>query len=104
MFSFEHKTSFAMIECLLIKKCYAGIKTQMFFMAGYTLGGSILKVIPMFRGNRFFNFSMAFKTFSPGDFFSLLMTLTAIWYSLQLFMRAREFSRRNLCLQDTANT
>jgi len=78
MFSFERKTGLVMIECLLIKKRYAGINAQMFFMAGYTLGGGILKVIPMFRGNRFFNFSMAFKTFSPCDFFSLFMTLTAI--------------------------
>jgi hypothetical protein len=78
MFSFEHKTSLAMVECFFVKKCYTGIATQMFFMAGNTLGGGILKVIPMLRGNRFFNFSMALKTFSPCDFFSVLMTLTAI--------------------------
>jgi hypothetical protein len=78
MFSFENKTSLAMIERLLIKKRYVGIATQMFFMTGNTIGGSILKVIPMLRSNRFFNFSMTLKTFSSSDFFSMLMTLTAV--------------------------
>jgi hypothetical protein len=50
----------------------------MFFMAGNAIRGNILKVIPMLRRDCFFNFSMALKTFSPSDFFSLLMTLTAV--------------------------